>query len=132
MTITATTINTDNSSISLIPFAISALLMSVSVPLILEPVSFSAHFVKIETPQAAFYARQIGVRNFMLGLAIGALTYQGNLSGAASVLCCFPVLSILDPFAGYMWRGRFVGNDLTHFVMGGLFGGVGWWMLRNL
>jgi hypothetical protein len=50
---TTTTINT---SLSLIPTAFSAFLMSVSVPLILEPVSFSAHFVKIETTQAVFYA----------------------------------------------------------------------------
>jgi hypothetical protein len=123
---------TTTTALSLIPFAISAILISVSVPLILSPISFSAHTIKIETPQAAFYARQVGVRNLLLGLSIGALTYQGILSGAAILLCCTLVLGILDPFVGYMYRGRFVGNDLTHFVVGLLISGAGWWMLRNL
>jgi hypothetical protein len=126
------TISITNTSLTLVPSAISVLLVSVSIPLILDPVGFSAHFVKIETPQAAFYARQVGVRNLLLGIAIGALTYQGMLSGAATLLCCLLVLGILDPFAGYMYRGRFVSNDLTHLVAGCLFSGAGWWILRNL
>jgi hypothetical protein len=45
--------------------------------------------MKIETTQAAFYARHIGIKNFLFGPAIEALTYQGNFSGAAAVLCYF-------------------------------------------
>jgi len=54
------------------------------------------------------------------------------LEAAANVLCCVMVLGILDPFAGFMFRGRFLGNDVTHLMTGALFSGAGWWMLRNL
>lgn len=65
----------------------------------------------------------------MLGISIAALTYTGNLDGAATVLCSFPLLGMLDPMAGWIYRGRFVKNDWSHLVVGCAFGGVGWWIL---
>lgn len=112
-------------ALALVPAAISLILISTSIPLVLEPVSFPAHTIQIETTQAAFYARQIGARNLLLGMALGALTYQGLQSGAATVLCCFLLLGVLDPWAGYMYRGRIVGNDWTHLLVGSAFGGAG-------
>jgi putative Mn2+ efflux pump MntP len=119
------------SSLALIPASVSALLTFVSVALIRDPVGFSANVIKIETPQAAFYCRQLGIRNLMLGFILGALTYKGQLNSAATVLCIFPVLGVLDPFAGYMYRGKFVANDVTHVVTAVLFGGAGLWMLSS-
>lgn len=68
----------------------------------------------------------------MTGVILGVFTYQNQLSAAATVLCCFPILGILDPWIGYMYRGRFVGNDVVHVVTAGGFGVVGWWILGRV
>lgn len=67
----------------------------------------------------------------MMGIALGALTLRGFLNGAATMLCCYSVLGLLDPYAGYMYRGHFVKNDLIHVVTGFLFAGLGVWILRK-
>ena len=56
---------------------------------------------------------------------------SGEISSAATVLCCFPLLGILDPFAGWCYRGHLVKNDYNHFFVGCLFGGIGWWILNS-
>ncbi|KAH7327145.1 hypothetical protein BKA65DRAFT_539807 [Rhexocercosporidium sp. MPI-PUGE-AT-0058] len=101
---------------TLLPTLISTLLISTSIPLIAIPVTVSKNYIHIETPQAIFYARQLGTRNLMLGSSIAYLTYTGNLSGAATVLCTFPFLGFLDPLAGWLYRGRLVKNDWNHLL----------------
>ncbi|KAH9219251.1 hypothetical protein DL95DRAFT_384678, partial [Leptodontidium sp. 2 PMI_412] len=102
---------------TLLPALISTLLISTSIPLIAIPVTFSKNYITITSPQSTFYARQLGTRNLMLGISIAALTYTGNLDGAATVLCSFPLLGMLDPMAGWIYRGRFVKNDWSHLVV---------------
>ncbi|XMA11841.1 hypothetical protein WAI453_004632 [Rhynchosporium graminicola] len=118
--------------LTLLPTLIGGLLMCVSIPLITHPVALSKNYIHIETPQAAFYARQLGIRNLMIGTAISALAYKGLIQSAAIVLCCFPILGVLDPVAGWMYRGHLVKNDYNHLVMGCVFGGIGLWILGEV
>ncbi|CZT11602.1 uncharacterized protein RCO7_15144 [Rhynchosporium graminicola] len=130
--------------LTLLPTLIGGLLMCVSIPLITHPVALSKNYIHIETPQAAFYARQLGIRSeylsfptpalhhLMIGTAISALAYKGLIQSAAIVLCCFPILGVLDPVAGWMYRGHLVKNDYNHLVMGCVFGGIGLWILGEV
>jgi hypothetical protein len=117
---------------SLLPTLASLLLLVPSPFVIFTPVSFSKPYIDIETPQAVFYCRQLGIRNLISGLAIARLTYEGNLSGAATVMKCYPLLGILDAWAGWMYRGRLVKNDVTHVVVGALFWLAGVWVSGSL
>ncbi|PVH71932.1 hypothetical protein DL98DRAFT_520750 [Cadophora sp. DSE1049] len=114
---------------TLLPTIISTILITASIPLIHHPVEFSKNYIHIDNPQSVFFVRQLGTRNLMIGVAIGALVYRGEIASVATVLCCFPLLGILDPVAGWCYRGRFVKNDYNHFILGCLFGGIGWWIL---
>lgn len=118
--------------LALIPSAVALLLISTQIPLVINPVSFSAPFIKVETTQSVFYLRQLGFRNLQFGVVLAVLVYRGQLSGAATVLSTYPLLSCLDPIAGYLYRGHFVKNDGLHVFTGFLFGGLGWWMSNNL
>lgn len=68
----------------------------------------------------------------MLGLIIGTLTYQGLVAAAGIVLSFFPILGVLDMWAGRIYRGKIGANDWVHLVTGLGFGAAGIWVLRSV
>ena len=101
----------------LLPAAIAVLLTSAGLGLARDPVSFAKPFGTVfTTDQEVLVERHIGGKNFLSGLTIGVLTYQENFAGVSTYLMCYPVIGIIDPWAGWMMRGTLW--RMTLFILG--------------
>ena len=110
-------------------YVFSAALIALGVHGLLDPVSYSTAYGIPAEDSRDSYVGPTCARTIGLGLATGALLYQGQKRAAGTVLPTAFVVGSLDTWITYRYAGQWTAAVLSHVWGDALPGAVGLWLM---